>query len=96
MAIGFGTSGARGLSLYEMSFDFKFIGELINEDKIIPCGEESAGMSVEGYYPEEDGISTRLLAEEAVAARGASLSDMNGLKFIFADNFLAPLVPVWH
>ena len=82
MTIRFGTSREQRLSLYLISFGFKAIGELINEYKINPDGEESAGMSFEGYYPEEDGISTRLLAEEAVAAREASLGNMNELKFI--------------
>jgi phosphoglucomutase len=54
---------------------FKFIGELINEDKIILGGEESAGLSIKGHYPEKDGILACLLAAEAVAARGASLSE---------------------
>lgn len=66
---------ARGLPVYETPVGFKFIGELINEDKIILGGEESAGMSIKGHYPEKDGILACLLAAEAVAARGASLSD---------------------
>lgn len=65
---------ARGLPVYETPVGFKFIGELINEDKIILGGEESAGMSIKGHYPEKDGIIACLLAAEAVAARGASLS----------------------
>jgi phosphoglucomutase len=66
---------ARGLPLYETPVGFKFIGELINEDKIILGGEESAGLSIKGHYPEKDGILACLLAAEAVAARGASLSE---------------------
>lgn len=66
---------ARGLPVYETPVGFKFIGELINEDKIILGGEESAGMSIKGHYPEKDGILACLLAAEAVAARGASLSE---------------------
>jgi phosphoglucomutase len=54
---------------------FKYIGELINEDKIILGGEESAGLSIKGHYPEKDGILACLLAAEAVAARGASLTE---------------------
>jgi len=54
---------------------FKFIGELINEDKIVLGGEKSAGLSIKGHYPEKDGILACLLAAEAVAARGASLTD---------------------
>ena len=65
---------ARGLPLYETPVGFKFIGELINQDKITLGGEESAGLSIRGHYPEKDGILACLLAAEAVAARGASLS----------------------
>jgi phosphoglucomutase len=65
----------RGLPVYETPVGFKFIGELINEDKIILGGEESAGMSIKGHYPEKDGILACLLAAEAVAARGASLGE---------------------
>lgn len=66
---------ARGLPLYETPVGFKFIGELINQDKIILGGEESAGLSIRGHYPEKDGIIACLLAAEAVAARGASLTE---------------------
>jgi phosphoglucomutase len=65
----------RGLPVYETPVGFKFIGELINEDKIIIGGEESAGLSMRGHYPEKDGILACLLAAEAVAARGASLTE---------------------
>jgi phosphoglucomutase len=65
----------RGLAVYETPVGFKFIGESINEDKIILGGEESAGMSIKGHYPEKDGILACLLAAEAVAARGASLGE---------------------
>ena len=66
---------SRGLKLYETPVGFKFIGELINEDKIILGGEESAGLSIKGHYPEKDGILACLLAAEAVAVRGKSLSE---------------------
>ena len=66
---------ARGLPVYETPVGFKYIGELINEDKIVIGGEESAGLSIKGHYPEKDGILACLLAAEAVAARGASLTD---------------------
>lgn len=66
---------SRGLPVYETPVGFKFIGELINDDKIILGGEESAGLSIRGHYPEKDGILACLLAAEAVAARGASLTD---------------------
>jgi phosphoglucomutase len=65
----------RGLKLYETPVGFKFIGELINQDEIILGGEESAGLSIRGHYPEKDGILACLLAAEAVAVRRASLTD---------------------
>src|SRR6266850_373958 len=66
---------ARGLPVYETPVGFKYIGELINADKIILGGEESAGLSIKGHYPEKDGILACLLAAEAVAARGATLTE---------------------
>jgi phosphoglucomutase len=65
----------RGLKLYETPVGFKYIGELINEDKIILGGEESAGLSIKGHYPEKDGILACLLAAEAVAVRGIGLTE---------------------
>ena len=66
---------ARGLPVYETPVGFKYIGELINENKIVIGGEESAGLSIKGHYPEKDGILACLLAAEAVAARGTSLTE---------------------
>jgi phosphoglucomutase len=66
---------ARGLPVYETPVGFKYIGELINENRIILGGEESAGLSIKGHYPEKDGILACLLAAEAVAARGATLTE---------------------
>lgn len=63
------------LPLYETPVGFKYIGELINQDKIVLGGEESAGLSIRGHYPEKDGILACLLAAESVAARGASLGE---------------------
>jgi phosphoglucomutase len=68
-------ANARGIKLYETPVGFKFIGELINRDEIILGGEESAGLSIRGHYPEKDGILACLLAAEAVAQRGASLTE---------------------
>lgn len=67
-------ANARGLKVYETPVGFKFIGELINNDEIILGGEESAGLSIRGHYPEKDGILACLLAAEAVAARGTNLT----------------------
>lgn len=65
----------RNIKLYETPVGFKFIGELINKDEIILGGEESAGLSIRGHYPEKDGILACLLAAEAVTARQASLTE---------------------
>jgi len=65
----------RGLKLYETPVGFKFIGELINKDEIILGGEESAGLSIRGHYPEKDGILACLLAVEAVTVRQKSLTE---------------------
>lgn len=66
---------SRGLKVYETPVGFKYIGELINKDEIILGGEESAGLSIREHYPEKDGILACLLAAEAVAARGKSLTE---------------------
>lgn len=66
---------SRGLKVHETPVGFKFIGELINKDEIILGGEESAGLSIKGHYPEKDGILACLLAAEAVAVRGKSLTE---------------------
>ena len=42
--------------LYETPVGFKYIGELINEDKIAIGGEESAGLTIRGHVPEKDGV----------------------------------------
>ncbi len=61
------------VQLYETPVGFKYIGELINDDKIAIGGEESAGLTIRGHVPEKDGILAGLLVAEMVAVRGASL-----------------------
>lgn len=65
---------AREIKVFETPVGFKYIGELINKDEIILGGEESAGLSIRGHYPEKDGILACLLAVEAVAVRQTPLS----------------------
>jgi phosphomannomutase len=62
-----------GLPVYETPVGFKFIGELIDKDRIILGGEESAGMTIRHHVPEKDGILACLLTAEMAAARRASL-----------------------
>jgi phosphoglucomutase len=59
--------------LYETPVGFKYIGELIIEDKIAIGGEESAGLTIRGHVPEKDGIIAGLLVAEMVASRGKSV-----------------------
>jgi phosphomannomutase len=59
--------------LYETPVGFKYIGELINGDKIAIGGEESAGLTIRGHVPEKDGVLAGLLVAEMVATRGKSL-----------------------
>lgn len=59
--------------LYETPVGFKYIGELILEDKITIGGEESAGLTIRGHVPEKDGVIADLLVAEMVATRGKSL-----------------------
>jgi alpha-D-glucose phosphate-specific phosphoglucomutase len=62
-----------GREVYETPVGFKFIGELISEDKIVIGGEESAGLTIKGHVPEKDGILACLLALEMVCAEGIPL-----------------------
>jgi len=61
------------VELYETPVGFKYIGELIKQDKIAIGGEESAGLSIRHHVPEKDGIIAGLLCCEMVARRGKSL-----------------------
>jgi phosphoglucomutase len=58
-----------GIQLYETPVGFKYIGELIKEDKIAIGGEESAGLSIRHHVPEKDGVLAGLLCCEMLAAR---------------------------
>jgi phosphoglucomutase len=62
-----------GVELHETPVGFKYIGELIKQDKIAIGGEESAGLSIRHHVPEKDGILAGLLCCEMVARRGRPL-----------------------
>lgn len=62
-----------GIELHETPVGFKYIGELIKQDKIVIGGEESAGLSIRHHVPEKDGVLAGLLCCEMVAKRGKSL-----------------------
>jgi phosphoglucomutase len=71
------------IELHETPVGFKYIGELIKQDKIAIGGEESAGLSIRHHVPEKDGILAGLLCCEMVARRGKSLGQQ--LKQLFAE-----------
>jgi len=64
---------AHKIELHETPVGFKYIGELIKQDKILIGGEESAGLSIRKHVPEKDGVLAGLLCCEMVARRGESL-----------------------
>jgi phosphoglucomutase len=61
------------VELHETPVGFKYIGELIKQDKIAIGGEESAGLSIRHHVPEKDGILAGILCCEMVAQRKKSL-----------------------
>jgi len=71
------------IELHETPVGFKYIGELIKQDKILIGGEESAGLSIRKHVPEKDGVLAGLLCCEMVARRGASLGKQ--LASLFAE-----------
>jgi alpha-D-glucose phosphate-specific phosphoglucomutase len=66
---------AHGVELHETPVGFKYIGELIMQDKIAIGGEESAGLSIRHHVPEKDGVLAGLLCCESVAKRGKPLGE---------------------
>ncbi len=71
------------IEVHETPVGFKYIGELIKQDKILIGGEESAGLSIRQHVPEKDGVLAGLLCCEMVARRGQSLGKQ--IKALFAD-----------
>jgi len=64
-----------GTTVFQTPVGFKYIGELIEQDKIALGGEESAGLSIHGHVPEKDGILACLLVAEMVAVRRAPVAE---------------------
>ncbi len=75
------------IELYETPVGFKYIGELIKQDKILIGGEESAGLSIRKHVPEKDGVLAGLLCCEMAARRGASLGKQLGGLFAKVGSF---------
>jgi phosphomannomutase len=70
-----------GTTVIQTPVGFKYIGKLIEQDKIALGGEESAGLTIRGHIPEKDGILACLLVAEMIAVRRASLSEQ--LRILF-------------
>jgi alpha-D-glucose phosphate-specific phosphoglucomutase len=75
------------VELHETPVGFKYIGELIKQDKIAIGGEESAGLSVRYHVPEKDGVLAGLLCCEMVARRGKSLGQQLRELFVKVGSF---------
>jgi alpha-D-glucose phosphate-specific phosphoglucomutase len=78
---------AHKIELYETPVGFKYIGELIKQDKILIGGEESAGLSIRKHVPEKDGVLAGLLCCEMVARRGAAFGKQLGALFAKVGSF---------
>jgi phosphoglucomutase len=75
------------VELHETPVGFKYIGELIKQDKIAIGGEESAGLSIRHHVPEKDGVLAGLLCCEMVARRGKSLGHQLKELFVKVGSF---------
>lgn len=65
-----------GVPVFETPVGFKYIGELICQDKLVIGGEESAGLTIKGHVPEKDGILACFLVAEMVAREGKSVREL--------------------
>ncbi len=79
-----------GQKVHQTPVGFKYIGQLIREDKIALGGEESAGLTIRGHIPEKDGILACLLVAEMLAARNASISEQTQQLFRKVGRSFAP------
>jgi len=70
-----GVAKVYGQKIFQTPVGFKYIGQLIRDDKIALGGEESAGLTIRGHIPEKDGILACLLVAEMMAARRETLSE---------------------
>ena len=73
--------------LYETPVGFKYIGELMDQDKIAIGGEESAGLSLRHHVPEKDGVLAGLLCCEMVARRRRTLGEQLKDLFVKVGSF---------
>jgi phosphoglucomutase len=76
-----------GAPILETPVGFKYIGELLLEDKITLGGEESAGFTMAGHVPEKDGLLAGLLLAELVATTGETLGSLLAALFKRVGSF---------
>ncbi len=69
--------------LFKTPVGFKFIADLMLQDKIMFGGEESASLAIKDHLPEKDGIMAGLLVVEMMAKLGKSLSQL--IKDLFKE-----------
>lgn len=72
-----------GLKLYERPVGFKYVTELMLEDRVLIGGEESGGVGTSLHIPERDGIFNNLLLCEALAKKKMTLGQ--AVEEIFAE-----------
>ena len=65
-----------GVPVFETPVGFKYIGELISQNKLVIGGEESAGLTIRGHVPEKDGILACFLVAEMVAREGKTVREL--------------------
>jgi phosphoglucomutase len=82
------------VKVYETPVGFKYIGELITQDKIVIGGEESAGLTIKGHVPEKDGILACLLVAEMVAHEGMSVKALLERLYAKVGTFLTKRVNI--
>jgi len=76
-----------GIKVFETPVGFKYIAQLMMEQKIILGGEESGGLSIRGHIPEKDGMLADLLAVEMVAYYKKGLSQIRREQVQKVGNF---------
>jgi len=65
-----------GLECEVTKIGFKYIAEIMANEKVLVGGEESGGLAVSGHIPERDGIWIALLILEFMAKTGKSLREL--------------------
>lgn len=65
-----------GLEYEVKKIGFKYIAEVMTEEKVIVAGEESGGIAAAGHIPERDGIWMGLLIMEFMAKTGKTINQL--------------------